>query len=187
MPSLALLTIFFIFRCHIFNTTCQMHFLFWNILYISIVVNLGRGGNKTNICLKNNPNICTLSIKRRKTKRYNGKRMLDKYSPLSLRKYLHGSNLLWMKVVLFLLLNQSTYFVNETLGCCFLNVAYNFGVFKGTSLVYWYLQSTCMVFNSTFNNISVISWWLVSLVEETRVPGENHWSAASHWQALSHI
>ena len=31
-----------------------------------------------------------------------------------------------------------------------------------------------MVFNATFNNISVISWWLVLLVEETRVHRENH-------------
>jgi len=31
-----------------------------------------------------------------------------------------------------------------------------------------------MVFNITFNNISVISWWSVLLVDETRVPGENH-------------
>ena len=30
-----------------------------------------------------------------------------------------------------------------------------------------------MVFNTTFNNISVISWWSVLLVEETAVPGEN--------------
>ena len=29
-------------------------------------------------------------------------------------------------------------------------------------------------FYATFNNISVISWWSVLLVEETRVPGENH-------------
>jgi hypothetical protein len=43
-----------------------------------------------------------------------------------------------------------------------------------------------MVFNATFNNISVISWRSVSLVEETRVPGENHWPVASHWQTLSH-
>ena len=28
-----------------------------------------------------------------------------------------------------------------------------------------------MVFNATFNNISVKSWQSVSLVEETRVPG----------------
>jgi hypothetical protein len=31
-----------------------------------------------------------------------------------------------------------------------------------------------MVFNVTFNNISVASWRLVSLVKETGVPGENH-------------
>jgi hypothetical protein len=31
-----------------------------------------------------------------------------------------------------------------------------------------------------FNNISVILWWPVLLVEETRVPGENHRPVASH-------
>jgi hypothetical protein len=31
-----------------------------------------------------------------------------------------------------------------------------------------------MVLMGTFNNISVISWQSVLLVEETRVPGENH-------------
>ena len=35
-----------------------------------------------------------------------------------------------------------------------------------------------MVFNATFNNISVISWRLVLLVEETGVPGENRRPAA---------
>jgi len=40
-----------------------------------------------------------------------------------------------------------------------------------------------MVFNTTFNNISVISWWSVLLVKET---GENHRPVASHWQTLSH-
>jgi hypothetical protein len=43
-----------------------------------------------------------------------------------------------------------------------------------------------MVFSATFNNIWVILWQSVLLVEETRVPRENHWSAASHWQILSH-
>jgi hypothetical protein len=43
-----------------------------------------------------------------------------------------------------------------------------------------------LVFNATFNNISVISWRSVLLVEETRVPWENHQPAASHWQSLSH-
>ena len=37
-----------------------------------------------------------------------------------------------------------------------------------------------MVFNATFNNISVISWQSVLLVEETRVPRENHQTVASH-------
>jgi hypothetical protein len=40
-----------------------------------------------------------------------------------------------------------------------------------------------MVFNATFNNISVISWRSVLLVEETR---EKHRPVASHWQTLSH-
>jgi hypothetical protein len=31
-----------------------------------------------------------------------------------------------------------------------------------------------MVFNATFNNISVISWQSVLLVEETGVLGDNH-------------
>jgi hypothetical protein len=31
-----------------------------------------------------------------------------------------------------------------------------------------------MVFNVTFNNISVISWRSVLLVEKTGEPGENH-------------
>jgi len=36
-----------------------------------------------------------------------------------------------------------------------------------------------MVFNATFNNISVVSWQSVLLVEETGVPGENQKPAAS--------
>ena len=43
-----------------------------------------------------------------------------------------------------------------------------------------------MVFNSTFNNTSIISWKSVFIVEETGVPGENHRLAASHWQTLSY-
>jgi hypothetical protein len=39
----------------------------------------------------------------------------------------------------------------------------------------WYLN-----FNATFNNISVISWQSVLLVEETGVRGENHRPGASH-------
>ena len=36
-----------------------------------------------------------------------------------------------------------------------------------------------MVFNATFNNISVISCWSVLLVEEIGGPGENHQPAVS--------
>ena len=43
-----------------------------------------------------------------------------------------------------------------------------------------------MMVNTTFNNISVILWPSVLLVEETWVPGENHRPVASHWQTLSH-
>jgi len=43
-----------------------------------------------------------------------------------------------------------------------------------------------MVFNATFNNISVISWRSVLLEEEIGVPGDNHWPAVSHWKTLSH-
>jgi hypothetical protein len=49
------------------------------------------------------------------------------------------------------------------------------------TLIGWFI-----VFNATFNNISVISWRSVLLVEETRVFRENHQPAASHWQTLSH-
>ena len=37
-----------------------------------------------------------------------------------------------------------------------------------------------MVFNATFNNISVISWRSILLVEETRVPRENQTHGLHH-------
>ena len=42
-----------------------------------------------------------------------------------------------------------------------------------------------MVVNATFNNISVISWRSVLLVEETGVPRENHRPVESHRQNSS--
>jgi hypothetical protein len=50
----------------------------------------------------------------------------------------------------------------------------------------WIFGVLVMVFNATFNNISVISWQSVLLMEETEVPCENHRPATSHWQTLSH-
>ena len=52
---------------------------------------------------------------------------------------------------------------------------------KTTSWLGWFT-----VFNATFNNISVISWQSVLLVEETGVARGNYRPAASHWSALSH-
>jgi len=44
----------------------------------------------------------------------------------------------------------------------------------------WGVRVRVMVFNTTFNNISVISWWSVLLVEETGAPGENHRPVTRH-------
>jgi hypothetical protein len=44
-----------------------------------------------------------------------------------------------------------------------------------------------MVFNATFNNISItsISWLSVLLMEETGEPGENHWQTCLHGRYIS--
>jgi hypothetical protein len=44
----------------------------------------------------------------------------------------------------------------------------------------WNIRVRVVVFNATFNNISVISWKSVVLVKETGVPGENHQPVTSH-------
>jgi hypothetical protein len=75
--------------------------------------------------------------------------------------------------IVFLLFWYTCSYITDTdlkLSCCSLN---GLGV-------------RVMVLNNTFNYISVISWQSVLLVEETRVPGENHWPVTSHWQTLSH-
>jgi hypothetical protein len=43
-----------------------------------------------------------------------------------------------------------------------------------------------MVFNTTFNNISAISWRSVVLMEETGASGDIHRPAASPWQTFPH-
>jgi hypothetical protein len=51
----------------------------------------------------------------------------------------------------------------------------------------WWRGPSDKTDNRYTNNISVIScMWSVLLVEETGVPGENHWPIASHWETLSH-
>ena len=44
-----------------------------------------------------------------------------------------------------------------------------------------------MVFNATFNNISVISWRSVLLVEETGIPEENHRPVLQVTNKIYHI
>ena len=53
----------------------------------------------------------------------------------------------------------------------------------GLGLGLWCLTPLSTIFQYFF---IFISWRSVLLVEETGVPGENHRSAASHWQTLSH-
>ena len=60
-------------------------------------------------------------------------------------------------------------------------------VFKKCYYLQLGLELGVSVFNITFNNISVISWQSVLLVEETRVPRINHQLVASNLQTLSHI
>jgi hypothetical protein len=66
-------------------------------------------------------------------------------------------------------------------------------VFSNVYLLINILSMSCfclfvllMVPNATFNNVSVISWRSVLLVEETGIPRENHRPVASHWKTLSH-
>ena len=56
-------------------------------------------------------------------------------------------------------------------------------MYKAQKYPLWF---SFMVFCATFNNISVISWWVFLLVEKTGVPRETHRPAVSHRQTLSH-
>jgi hypothetical protein len=53
-------------------------------------------------------------------------------------------------------------------------------LFSPNIYIYIYRVGWVLVFNATFNNISIRSSQSVLLVEEFGIPGENHISAASH-------
>ena len=58
--------------------------------------------------------------------------------------------------------------VSEAPGNCFINQPKNLMVYNTINhQIFWLI-------NATFNNISVILWRSVLLVEETKVPRENH-------------
>jgi hypothetical protein len=65
---------------------------------------------------------------------------------------------------------------------------YDLQTVKGLILLFVYFSTSMfgwfMVLNATFNNISVISWQSLLLVEGTGVPGENHRPVTTHWQTL---
>ena len=61
----------------------------------------------------------------------------------------------------------------ENRGICHMQGLYHMDNYKE-------VRVNVMVFNATFNNISVISWRSALFFEETGVPGENHRPAASH-------
>jgi hypothetical protein len=78
--------------------------------------------------------------------------------------------------------------------CLFLRYIYTFR--KARSFSHWnsflsknifierltiWLIDWFVMFNVTFSNISAISWRPVLVVEEARVPGENHRPWASNW------
>ena len=48
-----------------------------------------------------------------------------------------------------------------------------FAIYYANNICRYIAGKEVMVFNVTFNNISVISWWSVLLVKETEVSGEN--------------
>ena len=53
---------------------------------------------------------------------------------------------------------------------------------QGPFLNMFFVVVCLMVFNATFNNISVVSWRSVLLVEESGGPRENLQPVSSHWQ-----
>ena len=57
-----------------------------------------------------------------------------------------------------------------------LNVTKVWGLKYDLILIFFFL-----CFNATFINIPAISWRLILVVEEARVPEENHRSWASNW------
>ena len=87
---------------------------------------------------------------------------------------------------LTLKLGQGHIIICDRLTCNYINSWIDILINYGPPTFAQIQELRFMVFNVTFNNISVILLWSVLLVEETGVAWENHWPAASHWQTLSH-
>jgi len=96
-------------------------------------------------------------------------------------KMLHQKLKLLLNIYIILLYDISFVIISLLLLTCFYNL-YKLNKIK----VVLIMKNVVMVFNTTFNNMSVILWRSVLLVAETGVPGENHRPAVSHWHTLSH-
>ena len=69
--------------------------------------------------------------------------------------------------------------------CWLKHVEIKSGMLKCSVIVISLIWAGFMVFKTTFNNISAMSWRSVLLMEETGVHREeNHRSVASHWQTF---
>ena len=76
-------------------------------------------------------------------------------------------------ISLVIMINSPGFFFKDCMHCVF-------------PWLFIFMFFRVMVFNATFSNISVISWWSVLLVEETGEPAENHRPTANHLQNLLH-
>jgi hypothetical protein len=90
-------------------------------------------------------------------------------------------NALWVIILLhvlslpyisFFLLTKNKLILSREILICYISLFLILPVITG---LVWF-----MVHNATFNNISVILWLSVLLVEEAGVPGENQRHVASH-------
>jgi hypothetical protein len=88
--------------------------------------------------------------------------------------------ILYFHFYLFCLLDSCLWFLFSPANCHWSAFVY----IKQLSNIGWLV--CFIVLNATFNNISVISWRSVLLVEKTGESGENHRPVASHWQTFSH-
>jgi len=83
---------------------------------------------------------------------------------------IHAYEMYIFKIELFTFKGSFVYAVNFYLCTCLSKTLSNT---VDESIKYWF-RFSFMMFNATFNNISVISWLSVLLVGETGVPVENH-------------
>jgi hypothetical protein len=75
-----------------------------------------------------------------------------------------------VKYLLFLKYSILHFFIKKGIHFHTTKISKNIELFLLNFFVYTWFRVKVMVFNATFNNISVISWQSVLLVEETGVP-----------------